>query len=158
VSDRPGEQLERPRPTTLLNVQPERGVPVGFDCDQAQILQVVFRFSRGTSPDVTDELPTITNLAELVGLSGDDVFVRWSKGPAEDAASASCDSLTGVELPDLSAGPRRGGGPGPDNEPLVRCLEPLAWVAETALTECSELVDAQHSEEWGPLDRSSSDR
>jgi hypothetical protein len=150
------------------------------------------------SPDVTDELPTITNLAQLVGLLGDDVYLRWSKGPAEDAASASRDSLTGVELPGLSASPlhiepwwgerslelwvarrlfdyrhlRELRGPdvrawvlrgeevgrGPDNEPLVRCLEPLAWVADTALTECSELVDAQRSEEWGPLDRSSSDR
>ncbi|MGW4206430.1 DUF6098 family protein [Lentzea sp. NPDC004789] len=147
---------------------------------------------------MTDELPTITNLADLVGLLGDDVYVRWSKGPDADAASTSRDSLTGVDLPGLSASPLRiepwwgdrshelwvarrlydyrhlrdlrgpdvrawvlrGAevGRGPDNEPLVRCLEPLAWVADEALTECSKLVDAQHSAEWGPLDRSSSDR
>ena len=150
------------------------------------------------SPGVTDELPTITDLAELVGLLGDDVYVRWSKGPDEDAASSSRDSLTGVELPGLSASPLaiepwwedrsaqlwvarrlydyrhlrdlrgpdvrawvlRGEevGRGPDNEPLVRCLEPLAWVAESALAACEELVNAQHSDEWGPLDRSSSGR
>ncbi|MDT7782908.1 MAG: hypothetical protein QOF58_1327 [Pseudonocardiales bacterium] len=150
------------------------------------------------SPGVTDELPTITNLAELVGFLGDDVYVRWSKGPAADAATSSRDSLTGVELPGLSANPLRiepwwgershelwvarrlfdyrhlrdlrgpdvrawvlrGAevGRGPDNEPLVRCLEPLAWVDDTALDECTDLVDAQHSEEWGPLDRSSRDR
>jgi hypothetical protein len=147
---------------------------------------------------VTAELPTITKLAELVSHLGDNVYVRWSKGPDDDAASTSRDSLTGVELPGLSASPLRvepwwedrsrelwvarrlfdyrhlrdlrgpdvrawvlrGAevGRGPDNEPLVRCLEPLAWVADEALRECSDLVDAQHSEEWGPLDRASSDR
>lgn len=150
------------------------------------------------SPGVTDELPTITDLGELVGLLGDDVYVRWSKGPEADAASTSRDSLTGVELPGLSASPLRvepwwedhsrrlwvarrlfdyrhlrdlrgpdvrawvlrGAevGRGPDNEPLVRCLEALAWVADSALRECEDLVNAQQSEEWGPLDRSSSDR
>ena len=38
---------------------------------------------------MTDELPMITKLADLVGLLGDDVYVRWSKGPAADAASTS---------------------------------------------------------------------
>ncbi|MCG8925767.1 DUF6098 family protein [Lentzea sp. CC55] len=147
---------------------------------------------------MTDELPTITSIAELVGYVGDDVYVRWSKGPDADAASTSRDSLTGVELPGLSASPLRiepwwadrslelwvarrlfdyrhlrdlrgpdvrawvlrgdEVGRGPDNEPLVRCLDPLAWVADEALLECEELVNAQHSEEWGSLDRSSSGR
>ncbi|WP_434438992.1 DUF6098 family protein [Lentzea sp. E54] len=147
---------------------------------------------------MTVELPTITSIAELVGFVGDDVYVRWSKGPDADAASTSRDSLTGVELPGLSASPLRiepwwedrsrelwvarrlfdyrhlrdlrgpdvrawvlrGAevGRGPDNEPLVRCDQPLAWVADSALEECEEMVDAQHSREWGTLDRSSSDR
>ncbi|HEX8864120.1 MAG TPA: DUF6098 family protein, partial [Lentzea sp.] len=133
---------------------------------------------------MTEELPTITDLAQLVRLLGDDVYVRWSKGPDADAASVSRDSLTGVELPGLSASPLRiepwwgershelwvarrlydyrhlrelrgpdvrawvlrgdEVGRGPDNEPLVRCLEPLAWVADSVLHECSELVEAQH--------------
>ncbi|MEJ3747341.1 DUF6098 family protein [Actinomycetes bacterium KLBMP 9797] len=46
-------------------------------------------------------------------------------------------------------------GRGPDNEPLVRCRQPIAWIAEEALTEAVQLVDAQQSPEWGPLDRSS---
>ncbi|WP_218133714.1 DUF6098 family protein [Lentzea fradiae] len=143
---------------------------------------------------MTAGLPTITNLAELVGLLGEDVYVRWSKGPDADAAATSRDSLTGVDLPGLSASPLRiepwwgdrsrelwvarrlfdyrhlrdlrgpdvrawvlrgtEVGRGPDNEPLVHCSEPLAWVADSALEECAELVGAQHSAGWGPLDRS----
>ncbi|GAB2856048.1 hypothetical protein GCM10027200_65610 [Lentzea nigeriaca] len=147
---------------------------------------------------MTEELPTITNLSDLVGLLGDDVYIRWSKGPDADAASTSRDSLTGVDLPGLSASPLRVEpwwedrslelwvarrlfdyrhlrelrgpdvrawvlrgeevGRGPDNEPLVRCRQPLAWVADSALSECEDMVNAQHSDEWGSLDRSSSDR
>jgi hypothetical protein len=42
---------------------------------------------------------------------------------------------------------------GPDNEPLVRCRRPVAWISERALREAQDLVDAQGSTEWGPLDR-----
>jgi hypothetical protein len=41
---------------------------------------------------------------------------------------------------------------GPDNEPLVRCLEPVAWLAEEVVGEAERLVDEQPSD-WGPLDR-----
>ncbi|MEJ2874980.1 MULTISPECIES: DUF6098 family protein [unclassified Saccharothrix] len=43
-------------------------------------------------------------------------------------------------------------GRGPDNEPLVECREPLAWIGDAALAECEDLV-AAHAREWGPLDR-----
>lgn len=42
---------------------------------------------------------------------------------------------------------------GPDNEPLVRDVEPVAWVDDSVLQECVRLVEDQHSPEWGPLDR-----
>ena len=42
---------------------------------------------------------------------------------------------------------------GPDNEPLVQDVEPVAWVDDAALEECERLVQEQHSPEWGPLDR-----
>jgi hypothetical protein len=42
---------------------------------------------------------------------------------------------------------------GPDNEPLVVDVEPLAWVADEVLTEAQRLVDEQGSREWGPMDR-----
>jgi hypothetical protein len=50
--------------------------------------------------------------------------------------------LAGVEL-----------GRGPDNEPLVVCRAPIAWISERALRECEEAVERQGSDEWGPLRR-----
>ncbi len=47
-------------------------------------------------------------------------------------------------------------GRGPDNEPLVRCHRPVAWIADTALREAMTEVEAQGSGEWGPLDRRTS--
>lgn len=44
-------------------------------------------------------------------------------------------------------------GRGPDNEPLVVCRRPLAWIADAVLAEGEEVVARQHSAEWGPLDR-----
>jgi hypothetical protein len=52
------------------------------------------------------ELPTIESMAELVELvdsRGQQLYVRWSKGPDVDQDSQSRDDLTGVELPGLSA-------------------------------------------------------
>lgn len=44
-------------------------------------------------------------------------------------------------------------GRGPDNEPLVDCLEPVAWVSDEAVDEATGLIDGQQPS-WGPLDRS----
>jgi len=46
-------------------------------------------------------------------------------------------------------------GRGPDNEPLVVCHEPIAWVSERALRQCEEAMHRHGSDEWGPLDRTS---
>ncbi|MEN3304507.1 MAG: hypothetical protein V7603_709 [Micromonosporaceae bacterium] len=44
-------------------------------------------------------------------------------------------------------------GRGPDNEPLVICRRPVAWIGEAALRESDEIVAEQGAREWGPLDR-----
>ncbi|MGI5212831.1 DUF6098 family protein [Plantactinospora sp. CA-290183] len=44
-------------------------------------------------------------------------------------------------------------GRGPDNEPLVICHQPVAWVSEEALREADTVVKEQGSAEWGPLHR-----
>jgi hypothetical protein len=43
-------------------------------------------------------------------------------------------------------------GRGPDNEPLVICRRPVAWIGDAALRESDEIV-ARQDAEWGPLDR-----
>ena len=43
-------------------------------------------------------------------------------------------------------------GRGPDNEPLVRCQRPVAWIAESVVEESVRMVEAAGGE-WGPLDR-----
>jgi hypothetical protein len=44
-------------------------------------------------------------------------------------------------------------GRGPDNEPLVICRKPLAWVEEPALAECERVLAEHGAQDWGPLDR-----
>jgi hypothetical protein len=139
----------------------------------------------------------LDELVALTSASGDDLYVRWSKGPAVDGwpeRQSSRDALTGAPLPGLSAnslrmepwwdGPaelwlarrlydyqhlRELRGPdvrpwvfrgtevarGPDNEPLVQCERPLAWIADAVLDQATKLVDSQGSAEWGPMDRRS---
>lgn len=41
---------------------------------------------------------------------------------------------------------------GPDNEPLVACEQPLAWLDQQLVDEATRLVDEQTGE-WGPLRR-----
>jgi hypothetical protein len=43
-------------------------------------------------------------------------------------------------------------GRGPDNEPLVRCERPVAWLAEKIIDEAEQAV-AEHAGDWGPLRR-----
>lgn len=44
-------------------------------------------------------------------------------------------------------------GRGPDNEPLVRCNQPIGWISDDVLKESQELVDQHAATPWGPLDR-----
>jgi hypothetical protein len=43
-------------------------------------------------------------------------------------------------------------GRGPDNEPLVRCDRPVAWIAPGILAEAVRAIDEQNTT-WGPLRR-----
>jgi hypothetical protein len=43
-------------------------------------------------------------------------------------------------------------GRGPDNEPLVSCEQPIAWVGDAAIDEAEQLIERQAGE-WGTLDR-----
>jgi hypothetical protein len=46
-------------------------------------------------------------------------------------------------------------GRGPDDEPLVHCRRPVAWIADPVLREAEQLIARQRGE-WGPLKRTSS--
>lgn len=43
-------------------------------------------------------------------------------------------------------------GRGPDNEPLVSCERPVAWIAERVISEAAHVVERQN-DSWGPLRR-----
>jgi hypothetical protein len=143
-------------------------------------------------------MPTISKLhqlADMIENSGEELFIRWSQGPATDLPreQSSRDELTGVPMPGLSANPltveswwgtrpldlwaarrlydyrhlREVRGPGvrpwllagtvvgrgPDNEPLVICSRPIAWIADSTLDEAEQLIVARGAHSWGPLDR-----
>ena len=58
----------------------------------------------------SSELPTLSTLDELAEAvrrsdGGRDLYVRWSKGPADDRGSVSRDDLTDAPLQGLSANP-----------------------------------------------------
>lgn len=58
--------------------------------------------------DATGGMPTISSvreLAELIERHGQQLFIRWSRGPQVDADTTSRDELTGAELPGLCANP-----------------------------------------------------
>jgi hypothetical protein len=139
-------------------------------------------------------MPTVATLDELTELARRHprMFVRWSRGPAADAAGKSSDELTGEPLPGLSANPlavepwwgerplrlwiarrlfdyshlEREKGPGvrpwvlegtelargPDNEPLVWCERPIAWIDDRVISEAARTVDETNAR-WGPLRR-----
>jgi hypothetical protein len=44
-------------------------------------------------------------------------------------------------------------GRGPDNEPLVRCRRPLAWLDEAVLAEAEQVVAQAPAGGWRPLNR-----
>jgi len=43
-------------------------------------------------------------------------------------------------------------GRGPDNEPLVTHIEPLAWIAAGVIEEAVRVIEEQPGP-WGPVDR-----
>jgi hypothetical protein len=45
-------------------------------------------------------------------------------------------------------------GRGPDNEPLVDCKRPVAWVADEVVAEATRAVKTAGEDDWGPLRRS----
>lgn len=128
--------------------------------------QLYVRWSRGPAVDLVqrDSRDSLTGVP-LPGLSANPLGVEpwWGDRPLRLwVARRLYDyqhlrDLRGSDVrPWVLVGEQRGRGP--DNEPLVRCRRPVAWVSDTALRESRQVVAAQGSREWGPLDRRTADR
>jgi hypothetical protein len=110
----------------------------------------------------------LDQLAALIEKAGPDeqLYVRWSRGVEDWWGERSARLWVARRLydychlrqlrgPDVRPWVLVGDqcGRGPDNEPLVICQRPIAWVSERALHQADEAVEEQSSEEWGPLHR-----
>jgi hypothetical protein len=55
--------------------------------------------------EITDDLPVLDTLDELCSQISPEAFVRFSRGPVDDAGSGSRDYESGLQLPGLSVNP-----------------------------------------------------
>jgi len=118
------------------------------------------RWSRGPGADLeaavsTDDLTGVS----MPGLSANPLDVEpWWQGRSTelwvarrlyDYSHLPWDKGPGVR-PWILVG--RVAGRGPDNEPLVRDVEPVGWIAEDVIGQAERAVGGQE-ERWGPLRR-----
>jgi hypothetical protein len=82
------------------------------------------------------EMPTVETLGELADLA--------RRHPGCSSAGPAGPLLTRRE--------RVLTGRGPDNEPLVGCDRPVAWIGDRVISEAVRSVEEQ-STRWGPLRR-----
>ncbi|HET6915977.1 MAG TPA: DUF6098 family protein [Acidimicrobiales bacterium] len=116
------------------------------------------RWSKGPESDSTrrsrDELTGV----ELPGLSASALAVEpwWNGRPMRLWVARRLYDYRHLEerRPDAKPWVLEGAecGRGPDNEPLVDCRRPVAWIAPEAVDEAARLIDEQRGD-WGPLDR-----
>jgi hypothetical protein len=118
------------------------------------------RWSESTEPDLRRE-GSVDGLtaATLPGLSANPLAVEdwWGDRPLEVWAARRL-----YDYRHLAHRRGRGVHPwvlegeeigrGPDNEPLVRCRRPVAWIDEAVVAAAEEIIEASPGE-WGPLDR-----
>jgi Family of unknown function (DUF6098) len=119
------------------------------------------RWSEGPDPDLRqqhsyDELTR----TELMGLSANSLAVEpwWGDRPVEtwlarriyDYLHLRHQRRPATVRPWVMQGEEVARGP--DNEPLVRCLRPVAWIGEAVVDESVRRIEAAPGE-WGPLDR-----
>ncbi|WP_037634689.1 DUF6098 family protein [Streptomyces katrae] len=119
------------------------------------------RWSLGPQVDLFREPSSRDGLTgiELPGLSANPMDVEdwWGQRPLRTWAARRLYDYS--HLPRVKDGRVRPwllhgveSGRGPDNEPLVRDVEPLGWVDRKVITEAEEEVKQQQGT-WGPLNR-----
>jgi hypothetical protein len=118
------------------------------------------RWSRGPEADEDGRSSDDLTGTRLPGLSasplavepwwGDRPLRLWVARRLQDYSHLEHDKGPGVR-PWVLEGEECGRGP--DNEPLVRCDRPVAWIADTVLDEAEQEMTG-HDATWGPLRRS----
>jgi hypothetical protein len=117
------------------------------------------RWSRGPGVDDPGTSKDALTGVRLPGLSANPLAVEdwWGRRPLRvwvarrlhDYSHLKHENGPGVR-PWVLAGEERGRGP--DNEPVVACRRPVAWVAQAVMDEAERLV-AKQKGHWGPLRR-----
>ena len=117
------------------------------------------RWSRGPGADTAGESSDELTGDALPGLSANPLAVEpwWGDRPLRlwiarrlhDYSHLNHEKGPGVR-PWVLEG--REQARGPDNEPLVSCENPVAWIADPVIAEAARTVDEQN-ERWGPLRR-----
>lgn len=126
--------------------------------------RLLVRWSRGPAADATGPYATGRSADDLTGeplpgLSASPLAVEpwWGDRPLRlwiarrlfDYSHLKHDKGPGVR-PWLLEG--RELARGPDNEPLVSCDRPIAWIDDEVIRESARTVDEQNAQ-WGPLRR-----
>jgi hypothetical protein len=117
------------------------------------------RWSRGPEADADGTSSDDLTGTRLPGLSasplavepwwGDRPLRLWVARRLQDYSHLEHDKGPGVR-PWVLEGEEAGRGP--DNEPLVRCDRPVAWIADDVLHEAGQVMTEQDAT-WGPLQR-----
>lgn len=119
------------------------------------------RWSAGPEADLTGRSRDELTGVELPGLSVSALSIEpwWGDRPKELWVARRLYDYRHLEYRRDYAKPwilvGRECGRGPDNEPLVVCMRPLAWVAEEVVEDAAAKVEGM-SGAWGPLDRAES--
>lgn len=121
--------------------------------------QLFVRWSRGPDADAAGTSSDDLTGVRLTGLSANPLAVEqwWGDRPLRlwiarrlyDYSHLKHEKGPGVR-PWILEG--REMGRGPDNEPLVGCERPVAWLADRVISDAMHAVDEQN-DQWGPLRR-----
>ena len=117
------------------------------------------RWSRGPEADAAGTSSDDLTGIPLPGLSASPLAVEpwWEDRPLRLWIARRLHDYSHLEHekgPDIQPWVLEGEelGRGPDNEPLVRCTRPVAWIAGEIITEAERVIDEQNAR-WGPLRR-----
>jgi hypothetical protein len=121
--------------------------------------ELFLRWSRGPEADASRVSRDALTGVRLPGLSANPLGVEewWAPRPVRlwvarrvyDYSHLRHEKGPGVR-PWVFEGEEQGRGP--DNEPVVQCERPVAWIAESVLGEAERVV-AEQNDDWGPLRR-----